>query len=141
MVLTDTERFKLSQIICNKVIFWNYSSIQRYDSNPKSSKPCCSECDLQFNKDFEFNHGRSLFTFESQTCVTLSKSKESNEIQQLWWNEIDVVNHCDCICYKPYIFTTFAFLFSFACFFFFITTANFTLRFYKRLKTVCCYVE
>ena len=108
---------------------------------PKMLKPCCLECDLQFNKDFESNHGRSLFTFESQTCVTLSKSKESNEIQQLWWNEIDVVNHCDCICYKPYIFTTFAFLFSFACFFFFITTANFTFRFYKRLKTVCCYVD
>ena len=100
-----------------------------------------SECGLKINKDFERDYGISFFTFESQTCVTLSKSKVSNEIQQLWWNEVDAVNHCDCICYKSYIVPTFGFFFITASFVFFITAIHCIYRLYGLVRNECRTVE
>ena len=62
--------------------------ISKYNSILISLKP--------YHKESTVNE---VFSFESQTCVMLSKSK-SNIIQQLWRNE----GNCNCLCYRSYIF-------------------------------------
>ena len=50
---------------------------------------------------------KHVFKFLDETCITVTKEKQTEKISQTWSNEIGSSNQCNCICFKSFMFVSY----------------------------------
>ena len=48
------------------------------------------------------------FVFLDETCITLTEDTRTGNISQAWSNEVGWSRQCNCVCYKNFIFESYA---------------------------------